>query len=192
MSLTADTVKIVYFFKSDIFHQIDLKGLGSPWRVGFPKRLPETMPRKNTQFQRVRSCGSAALRPPGVFQSRGCQNQSVDGTDAPEVDDVIHLFLTLELFNSCSSGLYDQIVASLLCFVSFLIEPLLLKFFSLVQLWITMNLETRFLVLKAAKTLVVPSPALKSRSAEAGQDVFFFKIDGRKLEVPIEKSDCCN
>ena len=135
------------------------------------------MPRKNTQFQRVWSCCSAALRSPRVFQSRGCQNQSVDGTDAPEVDDVIHGFLTLELFSFCQSDLYYQIISPMLCFANTVIVSyrFQLKLFSRVQLWITMNLENRFLVLKAAKTLVVPSPALKSRSTESGQDVFFFK-----------------
>ena len=49
------------------------------------------------------------------------------------------------------------------------------------------QMQLRYLVLKAGKTLLVPSPALTSLPSQANQDqdVFFYKIDGKDLEVGI-------
>jgi hypothetical protein len=41
----------------------------------------------------------------------------------------------------------------------------------------------RFLVLKSEKILVVPSPALTSLPEANREDVFFYKIESRKLQV---------
>jgi len=45
---------------------------------------------------------------------------------------------------------------------------------------------SRYLILKSGKTLVVPSPALTSLpGTEQDSDVFFHKIDGQALQVPL-------
>ena len=43
---------------------------------------------------------------------------------------------------------------------------------------------SRYLILKAGKTLVVPSPALTAMPhVDSDADVFFYKVDGQALKV---------
>ena len=45
---------------------------------------------------------------------------------------------------------------------------------------------SRYLILKAGKTLVVPSPALTAMpQGDSDADVFFYKVDGQALKVRL-------
>ena len=45
---------------------------------------------------------------------------------------------------------------------------------------------SRYLILKAGKTLVVPSPALTAMpQVDSDADVFFYKVDGQALKVRL-------